>query len=105
MRGSLSLFTDIFEQPVTPGPEVRRKGRSPELHAKRNECLIDRYYYYGKFMDRRYESIIKTLSEEFFISPVTIPEVIAENSSLLLNLKKNQPSKNWFSKKWPHLSW
>jgi len=103
MRGSLSLFADVFEKPA---PEAsRKKGRSAELNARRNECLVDRYFFYGKYTDKRYSNIIEILSQEFFLSTVTIPEVISENVALLAKLKKEQPSKSFFSKKWTHLNW
>jgi hypothetical protein len=102
MRGSNTLFSDIFidEKPV----EKQAKGRSANLNDKRNELLINRYYYYGlqKF---RYDFILDKLSEEFFLSVVTIPKVIDENYLILHNLKKEQPSKQLLQKKWPHLVW
>lgn len=102
MRGSNTLFADIFEDQQ---PVKQRKGRSSTLIAQRNECLIDRYYFYGKFCDKRYTSILKTLSLEFFISEVTIPEVITDNETFLHSLKKQQPTPQHFKKKWPHLVW
>lgn len=101
-RGANTLFADIFE---TSTVVKQRKGRSSTLIAQRNECLIDRYYYYGKFHNSRYSFILKTLSGEFFISEVTIPEVIDENFALLANLKKLQPNPKYFKEKWPHLQW
>lgn len=103
MRGSNTLFNDIF---TTPEAAVKqRKGRSSTLIAKRNECLIDRYYFFCKFHEKRYDVVLRTLSAEFFISSVTIPEIIDENFALLANLKKEAPAEIYFKKKWPHLSW
>jgi len=103
-RGSLSLFVNIFED--TPSEAAsKRKGRSAELHSIRNECLIDRYYYYGKFTQNRYSNILDILSKEFFITPTTILELIQENFQLLADLKIKQPAHTYFQKKWPHLKW
>lgn len=104
MRGSLTLFTDIFEESATTSG-TKKKGRSSELHAKRNECLIHRYYFYGNFSDMRYTAIIEALAQEFFLSTVTIPEVIQSNIDLLKNLKDIKPNKTFFVKKYPHLNW
>lgn len=104
-RGSNTLFADIFEETTTTAPEARRKGRSPKHNARRNECLIDRYYYYGKYEQKRYSIILETLSEEFFLSPVTIPEVLTENFDQLDLLKRSKPGPGYFKKKWPHLVW
>jgi hypothetical protein len=102
MRGK-SLFVEIFEPSAKPSNQ--KKGRSADLHAKRNECLIHRFFYYGKFTSNRYEKIIKDLSNEFFLSTVTIPEVIDDNYQQLIKLKEQQPPKSYFVKKWPHLNW
>ena len=102
MRGSNTLFSDIFEDNKPP---KQRKGRSLNLINKRNECLIARYFYYGKFCDKKYTSIIEILSEEFFLSTVTIPEIIDDNSQLLHSLKKEANNPNHFKNKWPHLTW
>ena len=101
MRGSNTLFSDIFEDNVVI---KQRKGRSADLIKLRNECLIDRYFYYGlqKF---RYNYILDILSKEFFLSPITIPEVIEANFEKLSALKKEQPAMKYFKEKWPHLSW
>lgn len=104
MRGSLTLFKDFFEQPET-AVKVRRKGRSQELNEQRNECLVSRYYYYGKFTEKRYMVILEDLSREFFLSPTTISEVVNDNITILAKLKREQPVKQFFTKRWPHLTW
>jgi hypothetical protein len=105
MRGQQSLFEGFFttdnEQPVMNA----RQGRSEELHNKRNEALVERYYFYGKFTDKRYEAIVDQLSEEFYIAPFTIQERINENFSKMSELKAMQPTKDYFKKKYPHLVW
>lgn len=103
-RGTLTLFQDIFIE-ESPRPDRLRKGRSPHHIGKRNECLTDRYYYKARFTGKRYDLILKDLSDEFFLSEVTIPEIIDGNYSQLQLLKKEQPNKNTFQKKWPHLVW
>ncbi len=102
-RGSNTLFADIFEAPVEG--VTQRKGRSADLHARRKECLVDRYFYYGKLTEKRYPLILEKLSVEFFLSTVTIPEIIDGNYSQLVELKKAAPDSNYFKKKWPHLVW
>lgn len=97
------LFENLFDEP-TPDVQTRR-GRSEKLIALRNDALTDRYYYYGKFTDKRYEVILDLLSNEFFISGVTISEVIGDNSNKLSELKAQAPTKEHFKKKWPHLVW
>lgn len=105
MRGSNTLFSDIF---IDDNPPVKTgKGRSVALHDARNEALISRYYYYGKFFDNKlkYDWIINTVAKEFWLSPVTVPEIIDDNFAVLANLKKQQPALKFFKEKYPHLVW
>jgi len=105
-RGSLTLFKDIFiESPSFSDDIKKRKGRSEHHISRRNECLIDRYFFYAKFTGKRYDLVLKTISDEFFLSEVTIPEIIDANYEQLASLKKEQPNKNYFVKRWPHLIW
>jgi hypothetical protein len=77
-----------------------------DLTKMRNDCLIDRYYYYGKFTDKRYDAILNHLQQEFFINATyTIPELLNDNFELLDKLKASKPGKDYFKKKWPHLVW
>lgn len=105
MLGQQKLFENFFEDEQTPVVTATRRGRSEELHARRNEALIERYYYYGKFTDKRYEAILDQLSDEFFLTPVTISEVMNDNFNKLSDLKAHAPAKDYFKKKYPHLVW
>jgi hypothetical protein len=104
-RGILTLFNDIYAPEQDDNATRARKGRSEHHISLRNECLVDRYYFHAKFSEKRYDIILKILSTEFFLSEVTIPEIIGENTTQLHNLKKDQPKKQLFIKKWPHLVW
>jgi hypothetical protein len=105
MRGSNILFADIFETPPSEVQHGGKKGRCPELNHLRNECLVERFYYYGKFFDKRYTTIIETLAREFFLSEITVPKVISANRDQLTSLRKQQPAIPYFKKRWPHLTW
>jgi len=104
MRGSNTLFSDIFIETATEQTAKPSKGRSADLHQRRNELLINRYYYYG-IQKLRYDFILEKLSDEFFLSVITIPFTIAENYTILHKVKKEQPTKQALQKKWPHLVW
>lgn len=106
-RGSRVLFNDLFGDvpQVATKEEGTKKGRSSELNAKRNELLIARYYYYGKFFDIRYQSILRKLESEFCLSICTITEVLQDNSEVLRQIKKQQPEKKWFKERWGWWVW
>jgi len=101
MRGSNTLFADIFEVPALP---KQKKGRNKDLHDLRNECLIERYFYYGT-KRLSYHAILETIGKEFFVSTYTIPYLIADHSAHLQKLKQEKPAIKYFKDKWPHLVW
>lgn len=101
MRGK-NTFSNVFN--TNPAPE-KRKGRSTELIAHRNRCLMERYYYYGHFTDKRFDAIIEQLSHEFFLSKQTIPDLMDKNLAMLIELKEKKPPKSYFEKRWPHMRW
>jgi len=101
LRGS-RLFTDLFTD--LPAPR-QRKGRSNELHARRNEAIADRYYFYGSYLNIRYEKVIQTLADEFFLSVYTVPEIITQQLAHIQKNKKNQVPVKELARKWPQFSW
>lgn len=103
MRGSNTLFADIFNG--EPVPPKQKKGRSEELHLKRTELLINRYYFYGKNTGLRYEFIIKMLSAEFFLAEATITDLISDHYDKLKELRAANPTPADLRKKFPWLNW
>jgi len=103
MRGS-NLFTELFET-EQPAPKKDKAGNPNNL--ERNEALISRYYYYGNFFEKKlsYNWIINTLAKEFWLSPVTVPQLIEDNFEMLIVLKKEKPALKFFKEKWPHIVW
>jgi hypothetical protein len=82
-----------------------RKGRNGSLVARRNECLVARYFYHASFRNLCYEDIVRVLVGEFFLSPSTIANLVLENSDWLQSMKQNYPSIYYFQVRWPHLKW
>jgi hypothetical protein len=103
MHGQAKLFNDVFVS--VPELTVSRPGRNEDLINKRDECLVDRYYYYGKFSLKRYDAILQDLQDEFFIEEFTIQKRINQNFDQLAELKAKKPQRDYFKKKWPHLVW
>lgn len=106
MRGSNTLFSDIFiTNDTLPAPK-QRKGRSASLIEMRNDLLIHRYVFYSELTPRlNYEFIIEKIAAELFLSPVTVPELIADNRGKIHALRRQQPNRLFFQKKYPHLVW
>jgi len=113
-RGILSLHKYVFKESQT-SPSIENRGRSKELIAKRNECLLDRYYYYSNFSiplqgkiegKLDYHSILKLLQEEFFINgEFTIPQLIESCYDVLIEIRNKRPGKSYFKNRWPHMIW
>lgn len=105
-----TLFADVFETSV-PTVAKQRQGRSSTLISKRNQLLIDRYFFYSKVFDYSYPKVLSLLEQEMFLSTGTIPDLISDNLGMLISLKKEfkeTPSEkisSHFKKKWPHIVW
>jgi hypothetical protein len=107
-RGSATLFSSIvMEDKPTALADKKRQGRSSSLDARRNEAMIDRYFYYVKHLHYNFEHTLTRLSVEFFISETTIIKVMCkpENRTYLHRLKQDAPTRDMFRKRWPHLNW
>lgn len=100
-----SIFYNNTDAATTVVAEKPRLGRNPVLNNAKNLCLVHRYYYYGKFTDKGYESIVKELSREFWLTETTIPRIIDAYYEELKQLKQVATSKDYFKKQWPHLVW
>jgi len=108
-RGIIKVHNTLFVPSSKQGKE--RKGRSAKFISQRNECLVDRYLYYGRLSGKRYDLIIGELSSDFFLSNSTIAELLNDNYEKLSTLKKSYQDlseihfKSKLRNRWPHLSW
>ncbi|MGQ0740202.1 MAG: hypothetical protein ACT4OJ_14215 [Bacteroidota bacterium] len=115
LRGGNIAFKTLFDEPAE-APVIylsKIQGRSQELNQRRNECLIDRYYFIARSNgpEMRYEATVKRVASEFFLSPYHASKIIINHSRQRTELKmrwKAEPIekiKGYLSKKWPHLVW
>lgn len=107
MRGT-SLFYDLFTENavITDNPKSQPgRGRSEDLIVQRNELLLNRYFYLGKYTERRYPEILKQLQEEFFLSEARLIAIISENSEYLRTLREEPPTIQQLKSKWDHIKW
>ncbi len=101
MRG-IRTHSNFFNDTVET---KHRKGRSKTLHQSRNLAILYRYYYYSKFTKMKYDSIMETLSNEFYISTVTLAEMISNNTEVLSKVKKESPSIACLKTNYKHYNW
>ena len=103
MRGRTALHSVFF---ATKSSAVEtRKGRSALLVNRRNELLINRYYFYAIQEPKlQFDYIVSLISDELFISPLTIVEIISANREALSELRK-QPNNKQLAKRWSFFVW
>lgn len=106
-RGSLTLFKNIFEEPVV---QVSEKKES--IRQRKVDCMIDYYYFTARKTKHSYPNLLELLSDVFFLSTITISDIIQGNIDKLHALKEKYKSEEnidkiqkQFRNKWPHLVW
>ena len=104
MRGQ-QTFQSLFSENLPFAQKQEGKGRCADLNAKRDELIISRFYFYTVHTPYRYDLILQSLSDEFFLSIRRIQDVISINSNLMRAVRKEQPSVKYLREKYPHLVW
>ncbi len=112
LRGSQVSFKHVFyNEPAPVIPITRNNGRNKEQHERRNDCLLDRYYFICRNTGKFFDAVVKIVADEFFITEFHASKVILQNNEKLVVLKqqwKNEAPEKMqkvFMKKWPHLVW
>ena len=82
-----------------------KKGRNMELVSERNKLLFYRYYFYQSQARLQYETVLNILSTEFFLSISTISQIVSENGSEILKIKKEKPSIKSLQSIYPAIVW
>ena len=73
---------------------------------KRNKVLVARYYYWTEIRRRRFDDVIKILSDyEFFVDDRTIQNALVDNDSLYRELLSNKYSARKLASLFPGFSW
>lgn len=111
--GNIAFKNVLFDEPEIPVINLTKiQGRNQELNQRRNECLVDRYYFTGRLnSESNYEAIVNKVAAQFFLSPYYCSKVILNHTRQLTELKltwKAEPVEKMqkhFARKWPHLVW
>lgn len=83
----------------------KRKGRSQELLAQRDEKLAVRFYYYAQIKGENYESTISALVGEFDICDRVVIDRLKANQEILDELFNTKPPTAQLKRKIPHFVW
>jgi hypothetical protein len=70
-------------------------GRSQSLVSARNRHMLCRFLYWNQKADARYESIVASLSREFYISERTVSNIIHANLARLQQLRRDSNPAIW----------
>jgi len=102
MRGKRTLY----EEKVTQPKHERILGRSKKLIDERNIAICNRYYFYYAFFQLKYETIIKLISDDFYLAEYTITEILTQKvSKQVQEIKKAKPQLKDLCKMYLHLNW
>lgn len=85
--------------------KVLTKGRNKNLVNQRNEALLYRSYFYKINFKWSYEIVVKKVSAEFYISPVTASEILAGNVDRINEIKNEKPSAKSLKELFPQFDW
>jgi hypothetical protein len=73
---------------------------------RRNRIMVARYYYWTEIRRRRFDDVIRILSnDEFFVEYRTISNAILEHSDYLNSLYREKPSSRFFRSEYPSWVW
>lgn len=90
---------------IDPASPPLKKGRAKELIEKRDKLLFYRYYYYARIIRFRYEDILIKLSNEFYISPRTVAQIMANKHLQATEIFSQKKSIEQLRKMYAHLIW
>lgn len=99
MRGSQSIYGDIFEQSATV-----KRGRTKYMVA-RDRLLLARYYYYASIKGLRFERCLAVLEDEFFIGGQAIVKRITLHAESLKSMVNDNITAKTLKQQYPHLVW
>jgi hypothetical protein len=80
-------------QPVTVEEKVKKPaGRRGRIDG-RNRVVVARFYYWTEIRRRRFDDVVKILSEEeFFVEERTISNTLRQHAGYLDELYRDRPS-------------
>ena len=74
--------------------------------AKRNRTIAARYYYWTEIKRRRFDDVMKILSDyEFFVGERTIQNALVDQDELLHSLLEQRPTTQKLAKQFPGFEW
>lgn len=72
---------------------------------KRNRELIARYYYWTEIRRRRFDDVMRILSEEFHVEDRTISNALLDFGDYLAGLYKGKKDVRELKKEYPYRNW
>jgi hypothetical protein len=98
-----------------PAPRRRRSRASVQTSAsktsrqehvyKRNRELIARYYYWTEIRRRRFDDVMRILSEEFHVEDRTVSNALLDFGDYLAGLYKGKKDVREFKREYPGRNW
>lgn len=102
MRGS-SSFEKLYQNPNRKNK--KSADRRSDLIEQRNELIMYRYHYYGAHSGQRYDEVVKSLCNEFYLSVRQINKIIERHTDVSRRILEEKPSLTKLRKKYAFLTW
>lgn len=83
--------------------DVETKGEG--IRHRRNRELIARYYYWTEIRRRRFDDVMRILSEEFHVEDRTISNALLDFGDYLDGLYKGKKDIRELKKEYPYRNW
>ncbi len=101
-NGKRKLY-DKYVEAETLKTDIR--GRSADRLNRRNDKIINRFYFYSMIRKMNYEHVIDELAKEFDLAPRTITDMLLKNDRVVAEVMTKKPPVVDLKKKYPYLSW
>ena len=106
LRGRHTFQSLFAETAITPMDVPPRKGRSEERIKQRNDKFVHRIVWYRLYhKDLNYEAVLDRLEEEIDLAKFTIGKMTIEFATEIRQLMLQNPTRDYFKKKFPYLVW
>lgn len=87
-------------------PQPDGGATAPDLRAQRNELMMHRFVYYRlQNKGMMHEYLVRKVAAEFFLSEVTVGEIIQDNAGRVTAIRREMPNNKELRKRWPWLIW
>lgn len=98
LRGDKTLTSIVVDNPI-------EDAEKPNYTSVRDKALTCRFYYHCSILEKRYDTCLRALSKEFFISETVITQRLMANKAYLKQLTEARVTRKELHVIYPSYSW